>query len=159
MAKRNKYGEWLQPDNILRLSAWARDGLTDEQIAKNMGISRSTLGEWKNKYSVISDALKKSKEVADVEVENALHQRAVGYTYTETTRERATITDPETGEKKDGLVVTKEVTKEVAPDTTAQIYWLSNRKKDTWRRNPDNDDMTNTPIKIQLVGDVKDYAK
>lgn len=38
-----KYEYWLTPEGLLKLEAWARDGLTDEQIAKNVGISRETL--------------------------------------------------------------------------------------------------------------------
>lgn len=128
MAK-GKYEEWLEPDSLLLLGAWARDGLTDEQIAKNMGISRSTLNEWKKKFPDISDTLKRGKEVVDVEVENALLKRALGYSTTEVTRERAL--NPETGKVE--LVVTKAVTKEVPPDTTAQIFWLKNRRPDLWR--------------------------
>lgn len=75
MAK-GKYQKWLEPDGLLLLQAWARDGLTDEQIAHNMGIRRSTLADWKNKFSDISDALKKGKEIVDVEVENALRKQA-----------------------------------------------------------------------------------
>lgn len=76
MAK-GKYKKWLEPDNILRMQAWARDGLSDEQLAHNMGITPSTLYEWKKKYPEISESLKKGKEVADIEVENALHEMAV----------------------------------------------------------------------------------
>ena len=47
------------------------------QIASNMNISRSTLNEWKKKYSDISDTLKKGKEIVDYEVENALLQSAL----------------------------------------------------------------------------------
>lgn len=122
MAK-GKYEEWLEPEGLLKIEGWARDGLTDEQIAENMGICRDTLIEWKKKYSDISDTLKRGKEVVDRQVENALLKRALGYRYTETTKERI-----------DGnLVVTKEVEKEVVPDTTAQIFWLKNRKPDVWR--------------------------
>lgn len=55
---------------------WARDGLTDEQMAHNIGISCSTLYDWKNKHSEFSEVLKRSKEVADYEVENALFVKA-----------------------------------------------------------------------------------
>lgn len=123
MAK-TKYEYWLTEEGLLKISAWARDGLTDEDIAANMGIARSTLGEWKKSYSVIADALKEGKETADIRVENALYKRAVGYKYTETTRELAA-----NGE----LVVTKTVEKEVQPDVTAQIFWLKNRKPERWR--------------------------
>lgn len=76
MAK-GKYEKWLEPENLLRVEGWARDGLTDEDIAANMGISRSTLNNWKNKYSDISDTLKKGKEVVDRQVENALLKEAL----------------------------------------------------------------------------------
>ena len=118
MAK-GKYHEWLSEDGLIKIKGWARDGLIDEQIAHNMGITTKTLYEWKNKYGEISEALKKGKEVIDRQVENALLKRALGYAYDETTYE-------------DG-VETKRVTKEVAPDTTAQIFWLKNRKPAEWR--------------------------
>ena len=158
MAK-GKYHEWLEPDNLLRLSAWARDGLTDEDIAKKININVSTLYEWKKKYPEINEALKNGKEIADIAVENALYKRAIGYTYVETTRELQTVIDPDTGEKTQKLVVTKEVTKEVIPDTTAQIYWLSNRQNAKWRRNPDTDVDNKEPVKVQLVGELDELAK
>lgn len=77
MAK-GKYEYWLTPEGLLKLEGWARDGLTDEQIAQNIGISRSTLNAWKERYSDISDTLKKGKEVVDRKVENALLKRALG---------------------------------------------------------------------------------
>jgi len=75
MAK-GKYGYWRTTDGLILLQGWARDGLIDEQIAHNMGIRRTTLYDWKNKYPDISDALKKGKEIVDYEVENALLKRA-----------------------------------------------------------------------------------
>lgn len=122
MAK-GKYTKWLEPDNLLLLQAWARDGLTDEQIAHNMGIRRATLYVWKKKYPYISDALKKGKEVVDVEVENALLKRALGYDYNEVTEIR-----------ENGVVTQRKVVKKhVVPDVTAQIFWIKNRKPDIWR--------------------------
>ena len=76
MAK-GKYADWLTPEGLLKIEGWARDGLTDEQIAKNIGISRSTLNVWKDRYSDISDALKKGKDIIDRQVENALLKRAL----------------------------------------------------------------------------------
>lgn len=76
MAK-GKYKEWLDPDNLKLLEGWARDGLTDEDIARNMRIAVSTLYDWKNKYSEISEALKKGKEVVDYQVENAMLKSAL----------------------------------------------------------------------------------
>lgn len=58
------------------LEGWARDGLTDEQIAHNIGVTVKTLYEWKKTNREISEALKKGKEVVDLEVENALFESA-----------------------------------------------------------------------------------
>lgn len=132
MAK-GKYQEWLTEEGLLQLEAWARDGLTEEQIAHNMGINRRTLTDWKNKYTPISLTLKRGKDVVDIQVENALLKRALGYTYKEVTREK--VFNPETGQYE--LMATKEVTKEVVPDTTAQIFWLKNRRPEQWRDKKD----------------------
>lgn len=75
MAK-GKYEEWLKPDGLILIEGWARDGLTDEQIAHNMGIAYSTLRDWKDKYPALSATLKKTKEVVDRQVENALFKKA-----------------------------------------------------------------------------------
>lgn len=119
-----KYHDWLTEEGLLKIEGWARDGLTDEQIAKNIGIGYSTLQAWKSKYRDIKDTLKRGKEVIDREVENALLKRALGYTYNEVTQEAN-----EFGE----LAVSKVVTKQVSPDVTAQIFWLKNRKPKEWR--------------------------
>lgn len=117
-----KFGEWLAAEGLLRVEGWARDGLTDEQIAHNMGVAYSTFRVWKTKYMALSAVLKRGKDVPDREVENALFKRALGYKYSEVTKENVG----------GSLLVTKVVTKEIAPDTTAQIFWLKNRKPSVW---------------------------
>lgn len=134
MAK-GKYEYWLTTEGLLQLEAWARNGLTDEQIAHNMGINTATLYRYKKSYCEICNVLKKGKEVIDIQVENALLKRALGYSYTETTSERRL--NENTGEYE--MITTKEVVKEVTPDTTAQIFWLKNRKPDVWRDKKDVD--------------------
>lgn len=119
MGRRGKYHEWITEEGLLQLEGWARDGLTDEQIANNMGISPSTLYEWKKRYPEISEALKKGKEIVDRQVENALLKSALGFEY-----EEETVTQR-------GEVVT--IRKYEKPNTTAQIFWLKNRKPEAWR--------------------------
>lgn len=124
-----KYDDWITDEGLLKIEGWARDGLTDEQISKNIGVAYSTFREWVKKFPAVSAVLKRGKEVVDRQVENALLKRALGYRYDEVTREQ--VPDPDTGEYK--LAITKIVTKEIHPDTTAQIFWLKNRKPDQWR--------------------------
>ena len=71
-----KINDWLEEDKLILLEGWARDGLTYEQIANNMGIDTSTLWDWRNDNSTISNAIKKGREVVDYEVENALLKSA-----------------------------------------------------------------------------------
>lgn len=139
MAK-GKYQEWLTPDGVTRLEAWARDGLTDEQLAAKIGITATTLYDWKNKYPVISEALKRGKEVVDVEVENALLKRAMGYEYTETRTETAD----------DGTVKTIVMQKTMPPDTTAQIFWLKNRRPAVWRDKQQVEHSTDKPFEVNI---------
>ena len=118
-----KYTEWITEEGLLKIEGWARDGLTDKQIAENIGVAYSTFRDWIKRFPALSAPLKRGKEVIDRQVENALLKRALGYEYVETTKK---LTDL-------GLTVTKQVTKQVAPDTTAQIFWLKNRKPKEWR--------------------------
>lgn len=129
-----KSEEWMTDDKLVILEGWVRDGLTDEQIAANVGISVRTLYRWKQQYCQICHALKKGKDTADREIENALFKRAKGYDFTETRIK-----------KKDGVVVEETViTKHIPGDTTAQIFWLKNRKPEYWgggfRFTEENDD-------------------
>lgn len=118
-----KYTEWITEEGLLKIEGWARDGLTDKQIAQNIGVAYSTFRDWIKRFPALSAPLKKGKEIVDRQVENALLKRALGYEYVETTKE---LTDS-------GLTVTKKVTKTQAPDTTAAIFWLKNRKPQEWR--------------------------
>lgn len=109
-----KYAEWLTPEGLVLVEGWARDGLIDEQIAKNMNVAYSTFREWRKKFPTLSAALKQGKEVSDRQVENALFKTATGYYYQEETVTNA------------GEIVT--IKKYSKPNTTAQIFWLKNRK-------------------------------
>lgn len=131
---KSKYETDVKP-RLIEIEAWKRDGLTDEQICKNLGISVDTFYRYKVKYSEFSEAIKKGKEVADIEVENALFKRAIGYTYKEVTKEVKDIDG-----KKSTFI--KEVTKVVPGDVAAQIFWLKNRKSNNWKdkRENENDD-------------------
>jgi len=136
---KGKYKEWLTGDGLIKLEGWARDGLTNEQIAHNMGITSETLRVWSNEYSVISVALKRGKEVVDIEVENALLKRAMGYEYEE---KEMTV-----NKQKESTIVKKTI-KQVAPDVTAQIFWLKNRKRKEWRDKQDLEHTGNIGVTI-----------
>lgn len=76
MAK-GQYKKWLENDNLILLQGWKRNGLTDEQIAKNIGINVRTLDKWKAKYGRIGQALKIGHEQANYAVEGKLLKKAM----------------------------------------------------------------------------------
>ncbi len=129
----SKTNEWLSEDGLGKLESFARAGLTEKEIALKMGISVSTLSNYKKKYSKIDEALKNGSEYVDTKIENALIKRAIGYEYTEQVIER--VLNKETGEYE--FVLTKEMKKEVKPDISAQVFWLKNRRPDIWKDKQD----------------------
>lgn len=134
-----KYAEWLEEKNLELLKAWAKEGLDFSQIAKNMGVSESTLREWRKNHPAISAALKHGRAHAIAEVENALHKRALGYTVELKKAIKVKIIDydPKTQrkirEREEIAIGIDEM--HVPADTTAQIFYLTNRKPETWKRN------------------------
>lgn len=94
-------------------------GLSDAELADFFEISVSTLNAWKKEYLSFSDALRRGKTEADGKVARALYKRALGFEYTETTREAGKLI--------------KTVTKIVVPDVGAVTLWLKNRQRDKWR--------------------------
>lgn len=135
-------------DNLIRIAAWTRDGLTEEQIAKNFGISYNTFKRAKKdpEYGeLITAALIQTKDVVDMEVENMLLKRARGYEYDEVTEEYEM-----------GVLVKRKVThKMVVPDTSAQIFWLKNRQPDKWRDRREVDNTVALDRLDEVLGQIK----
>ena len=135
-------------DNLIRIAAWTRDGLSEAQIAKNLGISYMTFRRAKKdpEYGEqISNALIQTKDVVDMEVENMLLKRAKGYEYDEVTEEY------EMGV----LTKRKVIHKIVPPDTSAQIFWLKNRKPDVWRDRREVDNTVALDRLDEVLGQIK----
>jgi len=122
-----KSDEWVTEDGLLLIEGWAREGLTDEQIARcKIGINVATLYAWQKRFPKIRNALKKGKAPIDTMVENALLKRALGY---EVEEEIVEMTD---GGKKH----MRKVKRHIPPDNVAIIFWLKNRRPDRWRDKP-----------------------
>lgn len=157
-----EYKKWLEPDNLIKLRSWARDGLTNEQIAKKIGVKRQTFQRWLSTYSDMSDALKKGKEIVDAEIEDSLISIMKKHTVTTTqykmvkkdafnlkaerskfaniykldhpnaTKEEVGIAVAEHVDVYEKIPISKTVT-EVDPNASAIIFWLKNRRPDVYR--------------------------
>lgn len=132
---RSKAPEWITEEGLAIIEGWAREGLTNEEIASNIGIGIRTLYDWRKKYPQLAHSLKTEKKKADTIVENALYKRCIGYDYEET-RKRVRVV------RKGSVVVETQseeytVTRHVPPDPTSIAIWLNNRKPKQWRQKRD----------------------
>ena len=113
----SKYHTHVEP-KLLLVEAWARDGVTDENIARNLRVSPDSFIQYKKQFPQLVDALKNGKDDIDTMVENALLKAALGYQY------------EETKENENGF---ERSVKVAQPNTTALIFWLKNRRPKEWR--------------------------
>lgn len=125
--------EWAGEDGLFLLESWRRDGMTDEDISMQIGISTMTLDRWRKKNPDIARALRKGKEFVDYQVESALLRAALGYK----TKEIKVMVGKIKGMPNTVELVKETIEKEVGPNPTACIMWLNNRKPDKWKRNRD----------------------
>lgn len=120
----------------------ARRGLTVEEIAKEIGVAKSTFCKWVNENQDLSDALNEGRSIADSKVEESLYRKALGFKVTE---RKTIVSANKDGEQKPARIEVLE--RDVPPDTTACIFWLKNRMPSIWR------DQSN--ISLQTVDDNK----
>ena len=116
----------FKPEYCEQAEKLCRLGATDKDIADFFSVHVDTVNNWKKKHSEFFDSLKRGKLVADMNVADSLYRNATGY---DTAKEVVS----------QGEVVS--ITEHVKPETTAQIFWLKNRRPDQWR---DRIDQTKT---------------
>ena len=132
---KGKYQQWLTEEGQIRLQGWARDGLSDEQLAEKMGVCPSTFYAWKNKYPEISEALREGKEVADRRVENALYNSCFDRKIT--IRRPFKVKDVYYNDGKRcerERVIYGEEDVAIPANEKAIEFWLANRKPEKWSR-------------------------
>lgn len=135
MAKRAKYETHILP-YLDKIERWVEKGATNKDIAKNLGISYSTLRAWikageegEEKYAALTETFARARKVPNDEVENALFRRACGIEYDERTYE----TQWSDAENDYVEVCVKRVTKYIPPDPTSAMFWLTNMLPDKWQ--------------------------
>lgn len=154
--------DWLEPDMLLLIEGWAREGLFDKDIAKKMNVSEATLNNYKKKYPEVKQALRKGKEIVDIEVENALFKKALGYNVP--VQKAFKLKDIVYGENGKKISETERIEYaeeeiHVPADTTAQIFWLKNRKKAQWRDKVEYEANTGEINKVkELLSKITDEA-
>lgn len=120
------------------IETWASMGLSESQIAFNLGISRATLENYKKAHLDILECLKRGKNQADFKVENALYKKSTGYEVKETiaVKVKETYFDDKGNKCQKEKLDTVEIKKEIPADVQAIKFWLINRKQGRWKDNP-----------------------
>ncbi len=129
MAK-SKYNQKTFP---FKVEHYKKQGLSDKQIAENLGISEKTFYLYLKKFSQFLQAYNKGKNNIIEHLENALFRKALGYEYEETTHEKKTNSI-------ETIITEKKIKKHSAPDTNAGIFLLTNLNKTKWKRSPQIED-------------------
>lgn len=145
-----KYKKWLTERGLQQITAWAREGLYDYQVAKKMGIGRSTFSEWLLEYTELVEALEEGRDYADRQIENALYKSAMGYEYVEET---------EVNVGKGKMEIDKRVIKTQAPSVNAQIFWLKNRQPDRWRDKQEIDNKHSGTINVVFDEETEKWSE
>ena len=127
MSRPCKYDEHVR-GRLQTIKAWKAHGLTDKEIAENLGVGLSTFEDYKRKHPRLRSSLKLGKSDAVAQVENALHKRALGYDV-EIESEVVTIETPD----KETTTRTKKIIKHIEPSVAAMIFYLKNRQSNNWQ--------------------------
>lgn len=143
MSKRGRKTDY-RPEFAAIAEKACRLGFTDQELAELLETSVRTIYRWKNENEEFCQALKAGKELADDRVERSLYERAVGYK-----AEAVRIFMPAGKEEP----VYAPYVEHHAPDTTAAIFWLKNRKPDDWRDRREHEltGKNGGPIEVQEI--------
>lgn len=143
IVKKKKVGRPSKKDSIDldKVAKLCIAGCTQEQVAIALDISLMSITNYMRSDKKFLCAIKDNSALANSLVKNSLFKRAMGYEYDEITYEKTKtggmaviIKDGVKGIKHVDTYKTKVVTKKVAPDVTAQIFWLANRDPENWKR-------------------------
>ena len=129
--------------NFKDVEEFGKFGLTDEEISERLGVSKATLNNYKIKYPLFLDSLKKGKDIADGKVVESLYKRACGYSHPD-----VNISNYQ------GKVTITPIIKHYPPDPLSMIFWLKNRQPQKWR---DKTDAGGLDVEVpQNVDDLSD---
>jgi predicted transcriptional regulator len=136
--------KWSQVKARLELvEQWARAGLNDKQIAKNLGISESLIYVYKKEHPDFLESLRRGRESFLAEVENAFIKRALGVHYSES---KIYIKETEGA-------VTRYVEKSekyLPPSVGACFILLKNKDRENWSNNPTQEDLDRERMEFEI---------
>lgn len=139
-----------RPEFVEQAAKLCALGMTDEEIGTFFGVEPVTIWRWKERYPEFCNAITTGGHLADERVERSLYKRAVGY------NQPATKIFMPAGATEPVLVPYQEA---ITPDTTAQIFWLKNRRMKHWRDRREMSGPDGGPIKVEDVTNPTELAR
>ena len=127
MARPNKWDELDMPSKLEAVTGWAKQGATNEELSKMLGISCKLFYEWQNKHSEFREAIKKGKEVSNGELLNSAFKQSTGFYYTEEQAIKVKC-----GKDQERIEIV-EVEKFMPPNPTMSIFMLKNRLPEQYK--------------------------
>ncbi len=126
-----------KPEFVEQARKLAELGATDREVAEFFEIDERTVYRWQHDHPDFCQALKVGKETADDRVEKSLYRRAIGYSH-----------DAVHIAQFQGDPVIVPYVEHHAPDTTACIFWLKNRRKAEWRDRHEHTGADGGPLEV-----------
>jgi hypothetical protein len=120
--------DYQKDHTCIAVEFMAEMGLTDKQMAARLKMSESAFNVWKAEHKEFMESLTRGKAKADERVEKSLYKNAVGYVYK--AQKPLVVSD---GNGEGSHIEIAEYRERVAPNVSAQIFWLKNRKPKVWR--------------------------
>lgn len=139
MAKPNKYEALGIAKRLESIEGWAKEGLTDKELAEKLGVSRQTIFAWKGKYPEFSKALETGATEANGEILNSAFRQACGYTITvkEVIKTKTERIDPTTGRLiREEIPQVVEYEKYFEPNPQMTRFMLMNRLPEKYKDKP-----------------------
>lgn len=144
MARGRKSKESVIRENLEQIKKWKRLGATDEQVAKQLGISRSTWYDHLAKNPDLSDAIKTSVEYFVMDLRGELARQA--FKHTLETKKQYIKKDLETGHSTQYTEITS---KEVDGNIGAAHLLLKNLDAANWKENWDSYEFKKQELEIK----------
>ena len=161
-ARKSKYNTHVQP-YLAKIEMWCKEGITEADIAKTLGVSHNAWNDYKNQYEELRESIRNGRASLVSDVTSSLLKRALGYDVIERKTTTARLYDKDGKFIRDDVVQIQETVKHIPAEIAAIGALLRNYDKskvtlrdDSWS-NSDYDsisakkeDMKNRKKEIEL---------
>ena len=133
MSNGGGYDVWTSGKGLERICQWAQLGLTDEEIASNIGVTVATYRKWQKKFPDFAETVRNATSSPELELEKSMFDLATGKSYVE---EIKSVIDPNTGK----ILRIEKTKRQLPPNPALQMFLAKSRMPQRYRDNRNDDD-------------------